>query len=231
MKSINNLSLRGLAIFIALVCIWLAMTVNLACRQAKSVARIEAMRGHVLYDYEVEVVRNQVLADGSTTDLDLVRRTDPQSSWPQWLIRAAGRDLFHNVEMADVWSDQPEVDTRAIVNSLPALKELDLHGYAATPGAVEAASRLPRLEMLFINGQATRLGEDSLVGLAGSRKLRGLAIKHVSLSERDLESLRQLSNLEYFSCEGCRLNSQPLEPVMVTNHDKIQAFLQNPLSP
>lgn len=227
----KSLSLRGMAIFIVLVCVWLAMTVNSARRQAKSVARIESLRGHVLYDYEVEVVRSQVLVDGSTTDLGLSRQPDPQSSWPQWLIDAAGRDLFHNVEMAYVWVDQPEVDTREIVNALPGLKELKLHGYAALPGAVESASRLRRLELLVIDGEFTRLGEDSLVSLAGARQLKSLAIMHVSLSERDLESLQQLPNLEWLFWEGCRLNGQPLEPGLLTNRDKIQAFLQNPLSP
>lgn len=230
-KRVKSLSLRGLAIFIALVCVWLAITVNSARRQAKSVAQIESLRGYVLYDYEAKVESNKELVDGSTTDLGLSRRTAPQSSWPQWLIRAAGRDLFHQVEMAYVWVDQSDVDTREIVNSLPGLKELKLHGYAATPGAIEAASRLRRLELLVIEGKFTRLGEDSLVSLRRSRQLRGLSLKHVSLSDRDLESLQPLPNLEFLFWEGCRLNGQPLEPGLLTNRDKIQAFLQETSPP
>ncbi len=226
----KTLSLRGLAILVALMCAWLAITVNSARRQAKGVARIQSLRGYVLYDYEAQV-ESKWLVDDSTTDLGLSRQPDPQSSWPQWLIRAAGRDLFHQVEMAYVWVGQSEVDTREIVNSLPGLKELKLHGYAATPGAIEAASRLRRLELLVIDGKATRLGEDSLVSLRRSRKLRGLVLKHVSLSDRDLESLQQLPNLELLFWEGCRLNGQPLEPVLLTNRDKIQAFFQETLPP
>ena len=112
------------------------MTVNSARHQAKSVARIESLRGHVWYAAETTSKYNRVLMDGSTPDLGLSRQPNPQSSWPEWLIRAAGRDLFHQVEMAYVWVDQSEVDTREIVNSLPGLKEPNRHlrrGHAKPP--------------------------------------------------------------------------------------------------
>ena len=125
-----------MALLIALVCVWLAMMVNSARRQANSVARFESLRGHVWYDAETTSKYKRALMDGSTTDLGLSRQPNPQSSWPEWLIRAAGRDLFHQVEMAYVCVDQSEVDTREIVNSLPGLKEPNRHlrrGHAKPP--------------------------------------------------------------------------------------------------
>jgi hypothetical protein len=138
MKSVKALSLRGLMLVITLGCIGLGITVDRARRRAKSSTSSNALGGYVRYDDESEVVRSIALANGGTFDLVRIDRSDPESAWPPWLLAAVSRDFFHKVEAAHLWTEPTDVDTREIVNSLPQLKKLVLHGDAA-PEAVKAA--------------------------------------------------------------------------------------------
>lgn len=136
-------SLRTLFILLTALAVWLGIVVNRAREQREAVKAIKALRGSVVYDWEL-----QHTPDGDISD----PRPYGKPTGPAWLRRITGDDYFQEPEIVTFLVNQPLSD-EDILKSIPnlqrlrRLKQVDMWKPAARETVSKLQSALPNCEV------------------------------------------------------------------------------------
>ena len=110
-------SLRSFLILLTALAVWLGVVVNRAREQREAVKAIEALGGHIIYDWSIVEWH-----DGGTYTMDIARKPPA----PVWLRRIIGDDFFQDAVVVHFWGEwasHEEFEER-ILDAVPHLQRL-----------------------------------------------------------------------------------------------------------
>ncbi len=176
-------SLRALLILFTVLALWLGWWFNRAAEQRQAAGAINAIAGHVLYDYDAPI-KNTFTGSGT-------------SRVPRWLVDWLGVDSFHSVACVDL--DGPEVTDASLerLASFPRLRHLYLGNTHVSSDGLRHLASMAKLERIVI--KSNQLDHVGLGHLARLPNLTDLEI-HFSPQVTDgavaaLEGATQLRRL------------------------------------
>ncbi len=135
-------SLRTLLVLVAVVAVWLALTVHSARKQREAVAAIEALGGHVVYEHE-RIRRFPGLVQGSPQE--------PPGPGPEWLRELVGEEYF--VTVVGVFLHETQITDSGLehLKGLTSLQELQLDSTKVTDTGLEHLKSLKSLHYLHLD--------------------------------------------------------------------------------
>jgi hypothetical protein len=107
-------SLRTLFVLLTIGCIWLGILAERAREQREAVKAIEALGGHVIYDWSIVEWH-----DGGNYTMDIARKPPA----PVWLRRVIGDDFFQNASQVSFGSPINPIKIE-LSKAIPCLKKL-----------------------------------------------------------------------------------------------------------
>ena len=170
-------SLRSLMIVVTLVCAAAGLASNQANRQRRAIERIQAARGIVYYDYQLDAKL------GPRTD-------DPLPPGPDWLRDVIGVDYFGTAAAVGVNLGSDEL--LAAAGELPHLKALRIFcDSKITDGGLAHLKGLTELQSLYLRG----VHDSGMASLNGLTQLQALYVTQTNLSDAGLAPLQGLCQL------------------------------------
>ena len=181
-------SLQTFLIVITFVAIWVAVETNRASGQRRAVEALSNY-GYVIYEHEFV---NSAAMQGSYGGKNS-QRVDwgRETPGPRWIRRLVGDDYFRRVVNVDV-AAHPDVFEQ--IQNLSDIKKLRVDAYYLRDEDLAKLGMLPKLRHLSIMG-APQVSDDGLKHLLAAN-LRFLSITHTPITDRAVETLSQLKQLE-----------------------------------
>lgn len=193
----------GLKLVLALVtgvCVWLGVHSHRAIQQQRAATAIIAAYGTVIYDYQLQ-------GDTYTTEA---------SPLPNWLVRMAGADYFHNVAVVRfVWDDDVG-STLDRVTSFPGLKRLSSDAQQLNNEEIQCLSSLGGLESLSLESNPL-LTDEAVEVFRHLPHLHSLALDGTSISDRAVASLASLPRLTFIGLSQTLVTPEKIEWLRVAN--------------
>lgn len=157
-RKLRQFGLSTFLIAVTVLGVWLGWVFNHARSQARHVAAIRNLGGHVFYDYQ---------CDEETMFPDVNRR----SPWPEWLFNLLGPDVFHNVVEVH-FTDHAEMGrVRKAYPDLVGLPHVrTVMAFAVVDDELRLLSELPEVETLLL--YYSPITDDGLAHLRSMQSLR-----------------------------------------------------------
>ena len=180
-------SLRGFILFTFIVCGFLGYWINSAREQAKSVAYIKELGGHVYYEYNA--LENGTGIDYEKSKVNQWKYFPVPQSWKSWL----GDDFEWNVTSVKINSDSNDVIKDLDVSRLSGLKGLKILniGQKIQVANCEEIKYLQNLETLTSWGDFL---EEDISSISNLKSLKLLDISCPNV--KTLKPMENLTNLE-----------------------------------
>jgi hypothetical protein len=171
-------SLRAIVVFTVLVSIGLACLGNILVRvrrQRAAIARVEALGGQAVYDYQAS-------------------RVSKSPPGPEFVRTLVGEDAYANVESIRFsYRKKFTDDDLAVLAEFPKLKKLDLSFADVDDKGLARIGTLRTLEFLYLRG--INISDSSIVFLINLDELRLLNIEQTDVTDHGLEHLKSLNQL------------------------------------
>jgi hypothetical protein len=181
----NQYSLRSLFILMILVAIassWLAVEMQKAGNQKKTVEAILKLGGQVTYDYEFDASGSQILG--------------AKPFGPEWLRKLLGDDLFTNVILIGLSGSKVMDADLEQYKELKHLKMLMLAKTQVTDAGVKHIKELQQLEYLDL--RKTKVTDTGLEYLEGLKQLKFFLLGKTQITDAGVEKLQK-------SLPNCRI--------------------------
>jgi hypothetical protein len=136
-------SLRSFLILVTGLAVWLGVVAHRARQQREAAKAIEALRGHVVYDWQLQHTPN-----GAIIDIQL----NGKPSGPTWLRRLTGDEVFQEPEIVTFMVNPPLSDEEYLqaiptLQQLRRLKQVDMWKPVAQETVSKLQSALPNCEV------------------------------------------------------------------------------------
>ena len=203
-------SLRMMLVVVAVLCVWLAFTVNAARRQKEAVAAILRAGGTVSYDYQM------VPVPVAPNDFNINTAAMPRT--PAWLRSIFGDDFFCNVICVGFSVSGADFKL-ARITDLPSIRRFGVRSIPAASGGGKAQMHL-RDEDLAVFGQLSQLQDLTLFGqeiegpglksLVGLKHLNHIGLHSTFISDAGLEQVGKLTTLQNIILSADRISDDGL---------------------
>ena len=136
-------SLRGFLVILTAFAVWLGVVCNRAREQREATKAIKALRGTLVYDWEL-----QHTPDGDIMD----RQPDGKPSGPTWLRRLTGDEFFQEPEIVTFLvhpslSDEDHLRAIPHLQRLRRLKQVDMWKPVSQETVSKLQSAVPNCEV------------------------------------------------------------------------------------
>lgn len=177
-------------IAVAASCVWLGWQCDFARRQREAVVKVEELGGFAFYSHEW---------DDSNDFLSLTATRKP---WPTWLEKLVGIDSLDPVVAAwlDGGSEVKDSDLAWILDRLPRLRSLNLHGASITSAGISRIAELPKLRTLDLAD--TCINDSAMPNIGQLHALRSLDLCHTRVTDHGLLVLHRLRELRSIYVES-----------------------------
>lgn len=167
---------------------WFGMKMERAEKQKAAVEEIENLGGLVWFDYQFDVLGNEL--------------PGAEPPGPPWLRRLLGDDFFTNVTKLDLTQTEiPDAGLKPL-EGLPDIQSLSL-GDRVTDAGLEHLKVLTQLHTL--NLRATKVTDAGLADLGALRQLQWLSLSDTNVTDAGLEYLKGLTRLQSLDLRGTKV--------------------------
>jgi hypothetical protein len=191
--------LRTLLIMMTVLAAWMAMISHRARQQKLAVAKIRALRGEIIYDYQKIKGKNWDDIDGKAL-----------SPYPKWLRDWAGEDYFQTVVQVNLSKTSATDADLAILKNLPNLDCLNLSSKITNEGLIHLQG-VKNLKGLILEGVA--IDDSGLSYLSNLTELRGLMLDSPKITDAGIKHLQRLTSLEQFCLIGSPITDASLKTI------------------
>jgi hypothetical protein len=201
-------SVRTLLVLIAAIAVLMGVKVNQARRQRDAVADIQALGGWVHYDYQIDATgrtkRNTKswIPEWLLVHLGIDLFHDVVEV--NMVYNDDGPNRLDNKQVGD--------EVLEHLPALTALKYLLLHGTQASDERLQYVGRLKHLERLHI-WDASNVSDAGIEQLKNLRRLKYLHVSNSQITDTAIKHLASLKQLEGLSLQGNRFSDKGLEHV------------------
>lgn len=218
----RSLSLRGMLLLVLVIGLPMGWWARKAQLQRAAVARIEAIGGAVLYDFEI------IDPDGGATAeaTDRVNQagyyslpspaSPPSRPWGDWARKTLGVDYVNSVtQVIAVDAEGLQDDDFALLANLPKLESLNLGESPIGDRGMVHVGKLHGLKNLNLN--ARKLTDEGFAHLEGLDQLEGLAFSAYSqtiddktINDAALARLKGMKKLQNLDIIGMKITDEGL---------------------
>ena len=208
-------SLRSMFLLMTALALWLGWYCNRAQLQRRAVASIEEQGGRIIYSHQLPLI--QLGTPGLKAEAP-------------WLAQYLGIDYADTVGIVEMIGDKFDDDDLKLLDSLPGVEMIRLHGTAITGrsfdsvsrhkrlhwlvvkdsplegGALQHLARLPGLKTLYLEG--TEVGDEDLWHLVSLSRLEDLSLNETRVGDRGMSFISQLTSLKELHLERTRITDR-----------------------
>lgn len=172
-------SMRTLLIVMTLLCVGIGWKMNQVRNLRRAVAEAQRLGATISYFHELDATTSPAEPPG-----------------PKWLRRIFGDDFFEEVDQIQIYNDQANDDTLALIAKLPRIRSLIVRSNAFTDkglASLAGASELETLELTSANVTAS-----GYANLKGLRKLMSISFrKNPTVEDSWLTEIAKLTQVHY----------------------------------
>lgn len=208
-------SLRSMFLLMTALALWLGWFCDRAQRQRRAVASIEEQGGRIIYSHQLPHIE--------------VGMPGLQAK-PPWLAQHLGIDYADTVGIVEMIDDKFDDDDLKLLDSLPGVEMIRLHGTAITGrnfdcvgrqkrlhwlvvkdsplegGALQHLAHLPRLKTVYLEG--TEVGDEDLRHLVSLGRLEDLSLSETRIGDEGMPFISQLTSLRELHLEKTRITDR-----------------------
>jgi Leucine Rich repeat len=211
-----SFSLRSLLIVVTILCVGLGWKMHQVRNLRRAVAEVHRLGGDVNFRYE----------------LDRAPPVEPPG--PKWLRRILGDDFFVEVNQIQIYTDQANDESLAIIASLPHIDSLIVRSNGITDKGLASFSQASGLEALELRStkitgagylqlkelltlKSLILRDDSTVtdawlsDIAELKQVRYLFLQNTQITDRGLAALRPATWLRQIDLTGTKVTKDGVD--------------------
>jgi hypothetical protein len=191
--------LRTLLIIMTVFAAWMAWVSHHARQQKLAVAKIRAIHGKIIYDYQKTKGKNWDTID---------RKALPPN--PKWLRDWVGEDYFQTVVQIDLSQTSASDNDLAILKNIPNLESLTLNSKISSKG-LSYLQDMKNLKGLVHEGAL--IDDNGLGFLSNLTDLRVLSLDGLKITDAGIEKLQKLTKLEMLFLMGSPITDASLKTI------------------
>lgn len=186
-RRLTSFSLRTALIGMTVLAVWLGLHMNSVRKQQAAIEAFQRYGGRMHYDYEL------ALADHFRFKMNA------ESSMPNWLLKAFGRDHFHSVASIQmVRGAQHDADYEQVfrqLGSFPKLERLWLADTQLTDRELRYVGQVAELRILDIQS-GYEITDQGVTHLLNLNQLEHLCLRNSQMTDISLRPLTRFSELK-----------------------------------